>query len=71
MTAALASMLKTREHSALMEQFEREFSGRHDKEPKNLWPMGQIYQDGQMNELFLAYRQGYALGKAVQRLEVA
>lgn len=57
--------LNTQEHIDLMAMFEREFSGRKDKEPKNLWPMGHIYQDGQVNDLFLAYRKGYALARAV------
>lgn len=61
-------MLKTQEHYDLMAQFEREFKGRRlDKEAKDLWPMGRVYQDGQLNELFLAYRQGYALGKVMSR----
>lgn len=58
-------MLKTQEHYALMESFERVYKGRRlDKELKDMWPRGVIYQDGQVNELFLAYRLGYALGKA-------
>lgn len=57
-------MLKTQEHIDLIAMFEREHKGRHDKEPKELWPMGRIYQNGEMNELFLAYRRGYAYGKA-------
>lgn len=58
-------MLKTREHQELIEQFERDCRpGRTDKEPKVIWPKGNIYQDGHVNELFLAYRIGYAYGKA-------
>ena len=64
-------MLKSQEHYDLMAQFEREFSGRFDKEPKKSWAHGYIYQDGQVNELFLAYRRGYALGRAIQRREAA
>ncbi len=60
-------MLKSQEHYDLLDAFEREYSGRHDREPKDLWPMGRVYQDGQVNELFIAYRRGYALGKAVER----
>jgi hypothetical protein len=58
-------MLKTQEHIDLIAMFEKEFSGRFDKQSKSLWPMGRIYQDGQVNEQFLAYRKGYAFGKAV------
>lgn len=60
--------IKTQEHYDLLAQFEREFTGhRTDKERKDLWAMGHVYQDGQLNEIFLAYRKGYALGKAVSR----
>jgi hypothetical protein len=58
-------MLKTQEHYDLMAMFEREFSGRMDKEPKESWARGIIYQDGHVNELFKAYRHGYAYGKAL------
>jgi len=57
--------VKTREHYELIEQFESEFPGRHDKEDRDLWRIGRIYQDGQLNELFLAYRRGYALAQAI------
>lgn len=59
-------MLKSQEHIDLMAMFEREFRGeRFDKEDKALWPKGRIYQSGQTNELFLAYRRGYAFGRAL------
>ncbi|HWK88341.1 MAG TPA: hypothetical protein VNP72_00050 [Longimicrobium sp.] len=60
-------MLGTQEHYDLIEQFEKEFrgTGRMDRESKEYWQRGRVYQDGQVNELFLAYRRGYALGKAV------
>lgn len=57
-------MLNTKEHYELMAQFDKEFKGaRLDKETKDLWPKEIIYQDGRVNELFLAYRRGYAFGK--------
>ena len=59
-------MLNDKEHYELMEQFEKDYKGkRFDKEPKELWvsPITSIYQDGSVNELFLAYRKGYSLGK--------
>jgi len=63
-------MLKTQEHYDLMAQFEKQFKGcRLDKEPKDDWPRGIIYQNGQTNELFRAYRLGYALGRAIERHE--
>jgi hypothetical protein len=59
-------MLNTAEHYDLIDQFDKEFKGsRLDKEPKDGWHRGIIYQDGQVNQLFLAYRRGYALGKSV------
>lgn len=59
-------MLKTQEHQDLMAMFEREFKGRRlDREPKESWPRGIIYQDGHINILFDAYRRGYALAKAI------
>lgn len=58
--------LLSKYHYDLMEQFEKEFSGRKDKEQKALWSQGNIYQDGQYNQLFLAYRKGVALGRAME-----
>lgn len=65
-------MLLTREHYELMDQFEREFAGegRMDKEGRELWAAGNIYQNGHVNDLFLAYRRGYSFGKVVGRDEV-
>ena len=61
------AMLHSQEHCDMIEMFERDttFKGRRrfDKEDKSLWPKGVIYQDGSTNELFLAYRSGYAYGK--------
>lgn len=49
-----------------MDMFEREFKGmRMDREDKSIWRMERIYQSGETNNLFLAYRRGYAFGKAV------
>ena len=56
--------LFSREHYELLSQFEREFKhSRLDKETKDLWPKGIVFQDGHVNELFLAYRKGHAFGK--------
>ena len=55
-----------KENYDLMKQFEKDFNPmRFDKEPKNLWEKGIIYQDGNVNNLFRAYRLGYSLGKTV------
>jgi Flp pilus assembly CpaE family ATPase len=59
--------LHTREHSELMERFEREFKSLpvSRKEPKEYWSRGIIYCHGETNNTFLAYRMGYAFGRAV------
>lgn len=60
-------MLNTQEHYDLIDQFERDCGvkdTRRQKEPKELWRRGIIYCHGETNALFLAYRQGYAYGKA-------
>lgn len=52
----------------LVSMFDREFRGsRLDKESKNMWPKGYVYQHGEVNNLFLAYRKGYALGLALSQ----
>lgn len=56
-------MLKDKEHYDLLTAFELCHSGRFDREDKSLWPKGVIYQDGRVNELFLAFRRGYAHAK--------
>ncbi len=61
-----ATPLHSKEHYDLMEMFDREHrSMRLDKEDKAFWSKGHIYQDGRVNELFIAFRRGYALGKVV------
>ena len=58
--------IKGKEHHELLEQFERDFPYcRKDKENKTLWTIGNVYQSGETNQLFLAYRKGYSLGKTV------
>lgn len=62
--------IKTLQHYELLEAFERQFSHRRlTRESKDLWTKGVIYQDGLTNDLFLAFRMGYALGIAVNREE--
>jgi len=65
-------MLKSKEHYDLMTQFETEFKGKRlDREDKTLWSIGQVYQNGEVNELFKAYRRGYSLGRVIERDETA
>jgi uncharacterized membrane protein len=59
--------LKSHEHIELMAMFERIFTGRMDREDKAFWAKGRIYQNGQTNELFLAFRHGVAYGQAIGR----
>ena len=63
-------MLKDKEHYDLIAAFERSHKERFDKEDKALWPKGIIYQDGRANELFLAYRNGYAYSQADTRSDI-
>ena len=65
--------LITKEHADLMAQFEKAFNlkGRQvEKESKKLWAKSNIYQHGETNLLFLAYRAGYASGKCAERLGI-
>lgn len=65
-------MLGTQEHYDVIAMFDREFKGmRLDKEAKDMWKRGHVYQDGQTDALFNAYLRGYALGKSVERMAAA
>lgn len=56
-----------KEHYEIMAAFERSFpQGRKDKEDKELWEKGNIYQDGDVNRLFLAFRCGVSYGLSVE-----
>ena len=58
-------MLLTKEHYELMSRFEAEHKHcRLDREDKANWAKGYLYGDGHVNNLFIAYRKGYALGVA-------
>jgi hypothetical protein len=59
--------IKDKEFYDLINFFDRQFSGRKDKEPKELWSKGHIYQDGERNNLFLVFRSGYCLGKEITK----
>jgi hypothetical protein len=61
-------MLNTKEHYDLMAHFEKYYRHKRlDKENKSEWAKGRIYQDGQVNELFRAYRNGYSFGRVIER----
>lgn len=58
--------LLSQDHYELIAMFDRLFKGKRlDKEPKEIWAKGRIYQNGEVNELFLAFRQGVAYGQRV------
>lgn len=60
--------IKTAEHYDIIEFFDRQHKHlRLDKEAKDLWVKGNVYQSGETNSLFLAFRAGVAYGKAVAR----
>lgn len=55
----------SQEHYDIIAMFDREFSHlRLDKETKDIWSKSHVYQNGDVNNLFLAYRKGFAFGKA-------
>ena len=58
--------LGSKEHDELIEMFERVFKGqfRLDKEPKEYQLKGHVYQNDQANLAFIAFRHGYAFGRA-------
>jgi len=76
-TKGQQNMLMTKEHYTLLEMFEREHKHYRLSREKNkeLWKRGHIYEDGHVNDLFLAYRKGYALGtvsgEAAEKLAAA
>lgn len=56
--------LESKEHEELMKMFEKIYSYlRLDRENRNMWREKIIYQNGEANELFLAFRVGYSYGK--------
>jgi hypothetical protein len=60
-------MLNSKEHHDLMAAFDRQFKYKRLDREKNkaLWASGQLYENGEVNELFKAFRLGYSLGRVV------
>lgn len=56
--------LNDKEHYDLMAQFEKTYSYLRLDREKNFdyQKIGQLYESGETNELFKAYRAGYAFG---------
>ena len=58
-----------KEHDELIKCFERTHKGiMTQKEEKDFWSRGYIYTHGETNDLFLAFREGYAYGKLYERM---
>lgn len=62
-------LLNSQEHIDIMASFERQHRFlRLDREKdRALWSKGYIYQDGEANRLFIAFRLGCAFAKAYYR----
>lgn len=62
-------MLGTKEYYDLIAAFERDYNGTHrlDKEPKELWSKGNVYQHGELNLLWRAFERGVSFGKLYYR----
>ena len=56
-----------KEHHEIMAVFERTIGKGHrlDHEDRALWARGCVYQNGEVNELFKAFRSGFALAKSM------
>lgn len=59
--------LLSKDHYEMMTFFEKTFTNfRLDREEdKTLWAKGNVYQNGEANVAFLAFRHGVAYGKAI------
>lgn len=56
--------IHTQEHIEIMKSFEAlKLGSRYETEPKDLWVKGNIYQCGETNKLFIAFRHGYSNGR--------
>lgn len=56
----------SKEHYFIMQEFEKVYKYyRLDKENKEMWSSGLIYQDGGVNKLYEAFILGYATGRLV------
>lgn len=56
--------IHTKEHQDIIKAFEGLHAGRFDKEDKELWVKGYVYQDGELNKQFIAFRHGYSVGRS-------
>ena len=57
--------IKSKEFYEMTENFDKNFSHlRLDKENKENWAQGQVYQNGETNNMFKAFQHGYELARA-------
>ena len=57
--------ISDKEFYELLGYFEKIRRGYFEKEPKRLWAKGNIYKNANINERFIAFRQGYELAKSI------
>ena len=56
----------TKEFDDILENFDKNFKHmRLDKESKEYWSKGQVYQNGETNNAYSAFVLGYSLGRVV------
>ena len=56
----------SKEFYEIVEMFDKEYKGyRLEKEDKTMWLSGNVYQNGEVNRLFMAYQKGYSLARCV------
>ena len=62
-------MFGTKEFYDIIEMFEKEFKGefRFDRENKEIWSKGYVYQHGDCNRMFQAFLRGVSFGKLYYR----
>jgi len=59
--------IETQEHHEMMYEFDKLHKTTPKREPFSIWHTGYLYQDGEINKEFIAFRKGYALAKHLCR----
>lgn len=56
----------SQEHYDIIAAFEKTYrnEARMDKEDKEMWSKGYIYQHAELNRLFIAFRHGVSFGRS-------
>ena len=58
----------SKEHYDILDAFDKNYSYmRLDKESKEFWQSGIIYQDGEVNKLYQSFILGYSLGRLIYK----